>query len=223
LIIAIDGPAGSGKSTTARAVARAMAYAHLDTGAMYRTAALALHLKGFKTDSSESAGILENAVIEIAPDDGATIVHLDGHDVSSTIRTPEIGTMASQVATLPALRGKLVDQQRRIIGKLEEEYGGVVIEGRDIGTVVVPGADFKFFMTASVEIRAQRRVRQLADQGQQVSLDDTIAGILERDNRDVNRSESPLREAEDAITVDTTTMSVDDQVLFIVNQINQID
>ncbi|NND70049.1 MAG: (d)CMP kinase [Rhodothermales bacterium] len=222
MIIAIDGPAGSGKSTTARAVANAANYAHLDTGAMYRAAGLAIQQKGISVEDREAERILENADIEIAFDSGSTAVFLDGIDVTDSIRASEVGRIASQVATLQKLRDRMVDQQRTIIDRLEKRYGGVVIEGRDIGTVVVPNADLKFFMTATIEERARRRMAQLSDSGASVSMNTIIREIEDRDERDRNREVAPLACAEDALILDTTELSMSEQVREIINQINQI-
>ena len=184
MLVAIDGPAGAGKSTVARAVARALGFTYLDTGAMYRAAALA-------PDPTDA---------RIDLDDGRVL--LEGDDVTDRIRTPEVSERASQVAADPAVRRALVDQQRRIIAG-----GDYVAEGRDIGTVVAPDAEVKVFLTAEPRERAQRRAKELGADVQSVLQDQTI-----RDQRDMQRADSPLKAADDAVEVDTTGLSIDEVV-----------
>jgi cytidylate kinase len=190
MLVAIDGPAGAGKSTVARAVAAALGFTYLDTGAMYRAVALAA-VRGHGMPHLAEVGF---------SDDGHVL--LEGEDVEALIRTPEVAEQASRVAADPQVRRALVEQQRRLIG--ESDW---VAEGRDIGTVVAPDAEVKVFLTASPEKRAERRAAQLgADPGQ------ILAEQRVRDERDRTRAESPLRCAEDAVTVDTTTLTVPEVV-----------
>ena len=223
MIIAIDGPAGSGKSTTARGVASALGYAYLDTGAMYRAAALAIHRKDSRATDEAALDVLKDSSIDVAFSDGSMSIFLDGENVTADIRTPEIGVVASQVGTLPALRSRLVEQQRMLIDSLHQANAGVVVEGRDIGTVVAPDADLKFFMIASIEERARRRVDQLHASGEDVALGDVIEEIRRRDDRDRNRDASPLLQADDAIVVDTTSISMQEQIDFIVKHVTELN
>lgn len=223
MIIAIDGPAGSGKSTTARGVASALGYAYLDTGAMYRAAALAIHRKDSRATDEAALDVLKDSSIDVAFSDGSMSIFLDGENVTADIRTPEIGVVASQVGTLPALRSRLVEQQRMLIDSLHQANAGVVVEGRDIGTVVAPDADLKFFMIASIEERARRRVDQLHASGEEVALADVIEEIRRRDDRDRNRDASPLLQADDAIVVDTTSISMQEQIDFIVKHVTELN
>jgi cytidylate kinase len=189
VIVAIDGPAGAGKSTVARAVARALGYTYLDSGAMYRAVALA-RLRGSDDVAS----------LDIAIDNGA--VHLDGEDVTHLIRTPEVSAKASEVAAKPEVRKALVAKQRELLAQ-----GNWVAEGRDIGTVVAPDAQLKVFLTASPEERARRRAAELG-----LPVEQVLADQQGRDERDTRREHSPLRAAEDAVEVDTTGLSIDQVV-----------
>jgi cytidylate kinase len=189
VIVAIDGPAGAGKSTVARAVARALGYTYLDSGAMYRAVALA-SLRG----RDDVAGL------DIAMDNGA--VRLDGEDVTHLIRTPEVSEKASAVAARPAVRAALVAKQRELLS-----HGDWVAEGRDIGTVVAPDAQLKVFLTASPEERARRRAAELG-----LPVEQVLADLVDRDERDTGREHSPLLAADDAVEVDTTGLSIDDVV-----------
>jgi cytidylate kinase len=193
MIIAIDGPAGAGKSTVARAVADALGFRYLDSGAMYR--ALGLSLSEREGDPAERARAIH---IELADR-----VLLDGHDVTDKIRTPEASEAASKVATLEPVRAALVDKQRAIM----HDGGNWVAEGRDIGTVVAPDADVKVYLTASPEQRAQRRAQELGADPDVVLRDQTL-----RDQQDQQREHSPLKAADDAVEVDTTELSVDQAV-----------
>ncbi len=188
MLIAIDGPAGAGKSTVARAVAGALGFTYLDTGAMYRCIALA-----------ELRGAADPLDCEIELADGVT---LDGEDVSAAIRTAQVSERASQVAARPEVRTHLVALQRSMIGR-----GDYVAEGRDIGTVVAPDAELKVFLTASPEERARRRAEQLG-----VDVEQVLADQRERDTRDTTREHSPLQPADDAVRVDTTGLSIDEVV-----------
>jgi CMP/dCMP kinase len=195
MVIAIDGPAGAGKSTVARAVAEALGFTYLDSGAMYRCVALAALHRGVELDDQAATGEVARS-IEITLDDGR--VELDGEDVTTKIRTPEVDLAASQVSVHPAVRKEMVKLQRALI-----ESGRYVAEGRDIGTVVSPDAPLKVFLTASDEVRAQRRAEE-----SRVLFEDVVEAQRERDARDTEREHSALRPADDAVELDTTDLSI---------------
>jgi cytidylate kinase len=202
LTIAIDGPAGSGKSTAAKRVAELLGYGYINTGAMYRAVALAALRAGTAPDEGEQVvALTRKARIELRWDEGRTRVWLDGAEVSEEIRRPEVAQAASLVSTIPAVRELLVARQREL-----GAGGGVVMEGRDIGSVVLPLADLKIFLTASAEVRARRRMDELAGRGERVSIERMTAEVAERDRRDTGRASSPLVAAEDAVIVDSTAM-----------------
>ncbi len=208
LIIAIDGPAGSGKSTTARRVAARLGYLYLDTGAMYRAATLQVLRLGIDpADAGAVAAAVEACTIALEPSADGVRVFLDGEDVSDEIRTPEVTRHASAVSEVPRVRDVLVAAQRRM-----GRQGGVVLEGRDIGTVVFPEADLKIYLDAEVRIRAERRQAELAARGTPVDVAAVERDIVRRDAHDAGREHSPLRRAEDAIVVDTTRLSIEEQV-----------
>lgn len=217
MIITIDGPSGSGKSTTARAVADRLGYLYLDTGAMYRAVALAFMRAGAEPTSGAATDLLPDVRIDIRYDDDAMRVYLNGEDVTEAIRTQSVGTMASRVSQLAAVRDTLVREQRRIAAERVAAEGGVVLDGRDMGTVVFPDADVKIFMVADARVRAKRRRAEYAAQGRDVSLDAVHEEIIERDRQDQTRELSPLQQADDAVELDTTDRSVDEQVDFVVN------
>lgn len=204
LIIAIDGPVGSGKSTLARRVAAMLGYIYIDTGAMYRAVALKAMRNRLSTadETSQPLVALASATrIDLRAVDGSQQVLLDGEDVTTAIRTPEVAQAASKVAVNPGVRHVLVAEQRRA-----GQSAGVVMEGRDIGTVVFPDAHLKIFLTASPEIRAERRWREHQQKGDAIDLARTLDEIRERDRRDRERTTSPLVQAEDAVLVDSTAM-----------------
>jgi len=202
--IALDGPAGSGKSTVARAVAKRLSLPHIDTGAMYRAATLKALERGVGTDDGAGLRCLLD-VTDIDLRDGK--VFLDGRDVTAEVRAGPVTASVSQVAAHAAVRQWMVDRQRRLVG----ERGGVV-EGRDITTVVLPQADFKFFLTAAPRERARRRAAELVAEGVAASVDEVLTGIEARDQLDAGRAESPLRVADGATVIDSTGRSVDDVV-----------
>jgi cytidylate kinase len=207
-IVAIDGPSGVGKSTLSKLLAHELGFINLDTGAMYRAVALAAARRGIDPADMAALGALaEEVVIDFARDAGSERVLLDGEDVSAAIRTPEISLLTSQVSACPAVRDALVRRQRQLGAQ-----GGVVLEGRDIGTVVFPDAEVKFFMVANAEERGRRRFLELQMKGATVDLARTIAEVEARDSADSSRSHSPLRRAEDAVTIDTSVLSIE-QVL----------
>jgi len=205
LIIAIDGPVGSGKSNLARRVAEVFGYTYIDTGAMYRAVALKAMRRAVPLDSSESGAELVALArvtrIDLRDMNGTQQVLLDGEDVTSAIRTPEVAQGASKVALNAGVRHVLVREQRRA-----GESGGVVMEGRDIGSVVFPDAQLKIFLTASPRIRAERRWREHQQKGDATDLARTIEEIHERDRRDRERATSPLVRAADAVVIDSTAM-----------------
>lgn len=207
LVIAIDGPAGSGKSTIAALLAKRLGYVNLESGAMYRAVALkALEQKVHLDDERALRALAEQTQIELIPHDGANTVLLDGRDVSERIRQADVTAAASQVSVHPAVRELMVEQQRRAGAQ-----GGVIMEGRDIGTVVFPNADVKVFLDADANVRADRRVLQAAGAGAQDSQR-VMAEMTARDRRDQTRAASPLVAASDAVVIDSTHKSIDEVV-----------
>jgi cytidylate kinase len=212
LIIAIDGPVGSGKSTVARRVAEMLGYTHLDSGAMYRAVGLKALRSGVPLDSPERLSALaEAARIDLVPRDGKLRVLLDGEDVTEAIRSPEVSQAASVVAVVPGVRHPMVAEQRRAGAQ-----GGVVMEGRDIGSVVFPGADLKIFLDASPEVRAARRQREHEEKGERMDFETVLAEVHARDQRDREREMSPLVRASDAVLVDNTAMDAEETARAIV-------
>ena len=205
IIVAIDGYSSCGKSTIAKQLAQYAGYRYIDTGAMYRAVALYV-LSNQIRDNVE--GILDNIRINFEIQaDGSQHVTLNGEDVEKQIRTLEVGNMASQVAVNPAVRRFLVAQQQKM-----GEQGGIVMDGRDIGTVVFPNAELKLFLTASPEVRAERRFKELQEKGENPVMADVLADVNDRDYRDTHRAESPLRQAEDAVVVDNSHMTREEQM-----------
>jgi CMP/dCMP kinase len=212
LIIAIDGPVGSGKSTLARRVAELMGYVYIDTGAMYRSIALKALRRSVALEAADPlTALASDTRIDLRAQDGGQQVFLDGEDVTSAIRTPEVAQAASKVAVIPGVRRVLVAEQRRAGGQ-----GGVVMEGRDIGTVVFPDAELKIFLTASPETRAERRWREHQQKGDAIDLARTLDEIHERDRRDREREDSPLVRAKDAVVVDSTAMEPEEVARLVV-------
>ena len=202
LVIAIDGPVGSGKSTAARRVAQLLDYTYIDTGAMYRAVAVkALRAKIAMDAKDALVALARETRIDLRSKDGSQRVFLDGEDVTAAIRTPEVSQAASKVALIEGVRHVLVAEQRRAGAN-----GGVVMEGRDIGSVVFPDADLKIFLTASDEVRARRRWLEHQQKGDAIDLRRTLEEVRERDQRDAEREHSPLIRAEGAVFVDSTAM-----------------
>lgn len=204
--IAIDGPAGAGKSTIARALAKRLSYIYVDTGAMYRAMALYLLREDI---SAEDSGRIEEACervdISIIYEDNVQKVLLNGEDVSSLIRSEEVGNMASRSAQNGRVREKLVELQRQLAAKTN-----VVMDGRDIGTCVLPGADVKIYLTASVHTRAVRRYKEYLEKGMEADLAQIEEDIEKRDHQDMNREISPLKKAEDAVLLDSSDMTIEE-------------
>jgi cytidylate kinase len=227
VIVAIDGPAGSGKSTTARRVAERVGWLYLDTGAMYRAAGLAFLREGAPFTAEAAARLMPGTTVDLAPAGDDLRVSLNGEDVTVAIRTPEASRAASRAATLAPVRAQLVEAQRRIARREVAAGRGVVLEGRDIGTVVFPDADVKFFLTADLAARARRRHAELAERalaaGAEAPAFDAVEGDLDaRDRRDAGRTLAPLRPAEDAVVLDTTALSVEEQVERVLDAIHAV-
>lgn len=217
LIIAIDGPAGSGKSTTARLLAKRLGYTYLDTGAFYR--ALTLKVLESGVSPEDAAGVLrlaETIKIELLPNQDRNRVFLDGREVTQSIRSPEVTNAISPIAENSKIRAIMVEQQRAI-----GRQGGVVMEGRDIGTVVFPDADLKIFMQASLDERTRRRQEELAAEGTIRDYAVLRQEIEQRDLKDANRKVAPLRRAADAIALDNTQMTIEQQVDFILQALRK--
>lgn len=202
--IAIDGPAGAGKSTIAKAVAKELGLIYLDTGAMYRAVAYAALKNG--TDVSDAKGVaalLEGLKMDIRYEDGVQLIFVNGENVTPYLRTPEMSKAASDISALPVVRYKMVEMQREFAATCD-----VVLDGRDIGTFVLPDANCKFYMTASPEERAKRRFEELRLKGENCSYDDVLNDIIKRDYNDSHREVAPLKQADDAVYLDTTTLTI---------------
>ena len=216
MVIAIDGPAGSGKSTTAKYVAEKLGFIHINTGAMYRGIALkCIQGKIDLNSSSEIDKILNQTKFEFGRESGS-VLFMDGVDISSEITSTQVTESVSRVSAVPQIREKLVQYQRKMAEGLD-----VVLEGRDIGTVVFPDAEFKFFLIADIEERARRRKKEMETMGEIVSLTELTAELEERDRKDSTREHSPLKKAEDAVEIDTTGLSITEQVNRIVEIVNK--
>lgn len=204
--IAIDGPAGAGKSTIAKRIAKELGFIYVDTGAMYRAMALFLLDNGTDPEDEEAVTAdIRDVELSIRHENGEQVVILNGENVNSRIRTEEVSKAASVSSRIPGLRAKLVELQQKLAMDTD-----VVMDGRDIGTVVLPDAGLKIYLTASVEVRAGRRYRELTAKGEACSLEEIGKEIEERDYRDMHREVSPLKKAEDAVEVDTSDMTIDE-------------
>lgn len=218
--IAIDGPAGAGKSTIARIAAKKLGYIYIDTGAMYRT--LAYHILKSGIDCGDEAAVgtaCLDITVKIAYQNGEQQLFVNGENVTPLIRTEEVGVAASIISAYPAVREKLLDLQRSLAAAED-----VIMDGRDIGTCILPGADVKIYLTAGSRIRALRRYQQLLEKEQEADLDEIERDIIERDRRDMNREIAPLKQAEDAVYLDTSAMTIDevvDKILDIVRKKTQ--
>ncbi|MBF0995715.1 MAG: (d)CMP kinase [Lachnospiraceae bacterium] len=206
--IAIDGPAGAGKSTIAKQVARRENLIYIDTGAMYRAMSLLMLQNGIPLNDAEKIGQeCSRAQIDISYENGEQAVFLNGENVDAFLREERVGNAASAVSAVPRVRERLVQLQRELA-----ESADVVMDGRDIGTVVLPDADLKIFLTASSRVRAERRYRELQEKGIEADLKTIQRDIEERDHRDMTRETSPLRQAEDAVVIDSSMMTVDEVI-----------
>lgn len=211
LVVAIDGPAGAGKSTVAQLAAKELGYTYIDTGAMYRAVAWKVLQQGGEVTDEKILAVIPDIDVDLSYENGKTTVRVDGQDVTSEVRTPEVSHIVSQVAALGPVREKMVDLQRKMA-----ERGGVLMDGRDIATNVLPGADVKIYLTASIAERANRRYKELREKGLAVNLADIEHDIAARDKADMEREISPLVQAEDATLLDTTGMTIPEVVARII-------
>ncbi len=216
--VAIDGPAGAGKSTIAKAAAQELGYIYVDTGALYRTVALSAQKMGLLdslTDENVDK-ILANSTVELKYIDGAQAVFLNGEDVSSLIRTPEISMGASTVSAIPKVRAFLLDLQQNIA-----KTNNVIMDGRDIATVVLPNADVKIFLFASPECRAKRRYDELIEKGESVMYEDVLADVNQRDYQDSHREIAPLKPSKESIMLDTSDLNLEESIDAVINTIKE--
>ena len=211
LVVAIDGPAGAGKSTVAQLAAKELGYTYIDTGAMYRAVAWKVLQQGGEVTDEKILAVVPDIDVDLSYENGKTTVRVDGQDVTSEIRTPEVSHIVSKVAALGPVREKMVDLQRKMA-----ERGGVLMDGRDIATNVLPGADVKIYLTASIAERANRRYKELREKGLAVNLADIERDIAARDKADMEREISPLVQADDATLLDTTGMTIPEVVARII-------
>ena len=218
LIVAIDGPAGSGKSTSAKLVAQKLGYLYIDTGAMYRAVTFLAIQNNVLNNFDAVIKIAETSKINLKFLNGITQVSVDGVNITDNIRTAEVNSKVSEVSKIKEVREALVAQQKEMAMK----DGGVVMEGRDIGTVVFPDADVKIFLTATIEQRAKRRAKEYEEKGVEVSVDDVKNNLVKRDQIDSTREISPLSKADDAIVVDTSKVTIQEQVDIILDKIRII-
>lgn len=215
--IAIDGPAGAGKSTIAKKVAKELDFIYVDTGAMYRSMALYFIRKQVKAaEVDKIITLLPEIHVTIAYENGEQHVYLNGEDVSALIRNEEVSQMTSSISTIPEVREKLLDLQRDLA-----KENNVLMDGRDIGTCVLPNAQLKIYLTASVEVRAKRRYDEMVEKGMECNLGELEASIKERDYRDMNREVAPLKQAEDAVLLDTSDMNIEEVVNAIIRLVKE--
>ena len=214
--VALDGPAGAGKSSIAKRAAKELGFIYVDTGALYRTIGLAASRAGVEpVDSPEVDALLEKITVELTFNDkGEQVVLLNGEDVSGEIRTPEASMTASKISAIPNVRAYLLDLQRDMA-----KTNDIIMDGRDIGTVVLPDAQVKIFLTASPEARAGRRYKELIEKGMSVKYEDILSDVIERDYNDTHRKTAPLKAAEDSVTVDTTELDFEQSVNAIISVI----
>ena len=211
--VAIDGPAGAGKSTIAKLVAKEKGYIYVDTGAMYRGLAIHFLDKGIKPGETDKViEACKDAEVTIAYEDGVQHVYLNGTDISSRLRNEEVGNMASVTSAIPEVRKKLLELQQNLA-----KTQNVIMDGIDIGSCVLPDADVKVYLTASVETRAKRRYQELQEKGEDCNLEEIAHDIEERDHRDMTREIAPLKQAEDAVLIDSSDMTIDEVVKAIVD------
>ncbi len=215
--VAIDGPAGAGKSTIAKAAAKALGFIYVDTGALYRTVALNAVRTGVIDDTDKIIEMLGSTDVKLGfDDDGTQCVYLNGEDVSPQIRTPEISMGASKVSAIPKVREFLLDLQRNIA-----KENNVIMDGRDIATVVLPDAKPKIFLFASPECRAERRYKELIEKGESVSYEDVLADVNQRDYQDSHREIAPLRPTENSVMADTSSLTLEESIDLIINVIKE--
>lgn len=215
--VAIDGPAGAGKSTIARAAAKALGFIYVDTGALYRTVALNAVRTGVIDDTDKIIEMLGSTDVKLGfADDGTQCVYLNGEDVSSQIRTPEISMGASKVSAISKVREFLLDLQRNIA-----KENNVIMDGRDIATVVLPDAKPKIFLFASPECRAERRYKELIEKGESVSYEDVLADVNQRDYQDSHREIAPLKPTENSVMADTSSLTLEESIDLIINVIKE--
>lgn len=216
--VALDGPAGAGKSSIAKRAAKELGFIYVDTGALYRTIGLAASRAGVEpVDSPEVDALLEKITVELTFNDkGEQVVLLNGEDVSGEIRTPEASMTASKISAIPNVRAYLLDLQRDMA-----KTNDIIMDGRDIGTVVLPDAQVKIFLTASPEARAGRRYKELIEKGMSVKYEDILSDVIERDYNDTHRKTAPLKAAEDSVTVDTTELDFEQSVNAIISVIKE--
>ena len=213
--IAIDGPAGAGKSSVAKAVAAKLGFIYVDTGALYRSIGVNALRNGLNTeDAAAVTALLPATKVELKFVDGTQKVFLNGEDVSEAIRMPEASMAASNVSAIPAVRTFLLDLQRDMA-----KNNNVIMDGRDIGTVILPDAQYKFFLTASAEVRADRRFKELAEKGINVDYKALLEEIIQRDYNDSHRETAPLKQADDAILIDSSDMNIDEVINAIISNI----
>lgn len=214
--VAIDGPAGAGKSTVAKAAAKELGYIYVDTGALYRTIALSAVRADILEDKDKIIAMLTELKVELKYVDGAQAVYLNGEDVSALIRTPEISMGASAVSAIPEVRAFLLDLQRNIA-----KENNVIMDGRDIATVVLPDAQVKIFLFASPECRAERRYKELIEKGEDVKYEDVLADVNQRDYQDSHREIAPLKPSDDSVMADTSALCLEESVALIVKIIKE--
>ncbi|MCR5342382.1 (d)CMP kinase [Butyrivibrio sp. FC2001] len=204
--IAIDGPAGAGKSTIAKIVSKKLGFIYIDTGAMYRAMAVHMIRNGVSgEDSAEIEKNIDSADISIGHENGEQVVYLNGENVNSQLRTEQVSAMASKTSANAKVRAKLVELQRKMA-----KTTNVVMDGRDIGTVVLPDSELKVYLTAGTRVRAERRYKELIEKGETCNIDEIEEDIKERDHRDMTRENSPLKKADDAVEIDSSYMTIDE-------------
>ncbi len=214
--VAIDGPAGAGKSTIAKAAAKELGFIYVDTGALYRAVAYNAVKTGAIDEEQKIINMLDSTKVELKYVNGVQAVYLNGEDVSAFIRTPEISMGASKVSAIPQVRAFLLNLQREIASK-----NNVIMDGRDIATVVLPNADVKIFLFASPECRAERRYKELIEKGESVSFDDVLKDVNQRDYQDSHREIAPLKPSDDSIMADTSELTLQESIDLIVNTIKE--
>ncbi|WP_297124827.1 (d)CMP kinase [uncultured Eubacterium sp.] len=214
--VAIDGPAGAGKSTIAKAAAKELGFIYVDTGALYRAVAYNAVKTGAIDEEQKIINMLDSTKVELKYVNGVQAVYLNGEDVSAFIRTPEISMGASKVSAIPQVRAFLLNLQREIASK-----NNVIMDGRDIATVVLPNADVKIFLFASPECRAERRYKEFIEKGEEVSFDDVLKDVNQRDYQDSHREIAPLKPSDDSIMADTSKLTLQESINLIVNTIKE--